>query len=601
MTTTPTTRTRRTAALALLTCAALLAPAAAAEAPLELTRGKLTVKANLNTEVFYTILNLAASSAELRNTVYMPVYADMAAYFAPHKGHPAVKELDADGALNWSTGFAYNVPAEFPLYFSDLPEGRKIADYTAEFLNRLNIQGVSPGDHDAKTAYMDAYWEKVKDFHKASSFAGYWEKMRGRYAGFAADLYAALPRADLVGMQEAYHGYSSFDGAVMIASPLTLTSGGNYGLTVRDRDGAATIYSILSAARRPGGGSDFKSAVNAEQMALHEFGHPFCNPVVARHYAAARRYAFLRAGLRGKVDAAYGDWRSVMNELLVRAVHARLLLKLRGEAAAADFLKAESERAGFIFIEDWYRLLGGYEADRAKYPTLDEFYPRLLAALATWGVHERQEPRPLGAKWVKAVPGGVQIVKAEADGAAYAAGLRNGDTVTAVDGAPIATPDAYLYFSKAFDALPAGKAMTFTVLRSSGSAEVKVERSLGGFLRVVRLGGEYKNVTRLTPSEPGLFWAGFGPEGMTVGFATDDKPAYRAGIRKGDVIKSAGGAPLTSREAYERALADWNRLPQGGVMKFTILRGGRETDLDVKSDQWEELTETVRVAGPAKP
>jgi len=580
--------------LALLPTAAT---GAAADQPLELSRGRLTVKANLNTEVFYTVLNLAGSSAELRNTVYMPLYEDMAANFAPYKDHPAVKELDSGGTLNWSTGFAYNVPAEFPLYFGDLPEGRRQADYTREFLDRVRVPGAGPGDLEKKAAYMDAYWEKVRDFYKASAFETYWQKARPRYAGFAADLYAAMPEADVLKLHEAYHGDRSFSRAVAVTSALTLPSGGNYGLRVKGRDGTSIIYDIMSAARNSGGGADFRNAATAELMALHEFGHSFCNPVVARHYGEAEKYSFLLRGLRGKVGDAYGDWRSVLNELLVRAVHARLLLGLRGAEAAAGFLAGERDREGFIFIDDWYRLLGEYEADRAKYPALDGFYPRLLAELDAWGVYERQEPRPLGTKWFKAAPGGVQLVKAEVYGAAYAAGLRSGDTVAAVDGAPMTAPDAYLRASKAFDALPAGGAMTFTVLRSSGPADVRVERGLGPFQRVVRLGGEYRNVRRRAPRELGLFWAGFAPEGMAVGFAAQDKPASQAGIQKGDVIKEAGGTPLTSREAYERTVADWEKLPEGGAMKFVVLREGKETAVEVKSDRWQEITETVRLSG----
>lgn len=580
-----------------LVCVILLtaATAGAAEAPLAVSRGKLTVKANINTEVFNTILNLAGSSADLRNTAYMPVYDDAMAWFAAYKDHPAVKEVDAGGALNWNTGFSYNVPAEFPLYFSDLPEGRKTADYSKEFLDRLDIPGTGPADLRKKAAYMDAYWEKVKDFYKASSFGAYWEKERPKYAGFVADLYAALPEADIVKLHEDYHGEHGFASFTAIPSPLALPSGGNYGPSVKGLDGLTRVYNIMSTSRRQGGGPDFRGVKNAELMALHEFGHPFCNPVVAKYSAELARYSFLLRGLRGKVDDAYSDWTAVMNELLVRSVHGRLLLKLRGEAAAKDYLENERGHEGFIFIYDWDRLLGEYEADRAKYPALYDFYPRLAAELEDWGVYELQEPRPLGAKWVKPVPGGARIVKAETYGAAYAAGLRNGDTVTAVDGAPVTSAAAYAAKSRAFDSLPAGGSMTFTVQRSSGSAEVKVERGLGGFMRVVRLGAEYRNVRRRAPRAQGLFWAGFGPEGMSVGFAAEDKPAWQAGVRKGDVVKAAGGVQLTSREAYEKAGTEWEKLPEGGVMMLTVLRGGKELTFEAKSDKWEEITETVKI------
>jgi len=572
-------------------CAVLLAaaPAAAAADQLSLSRGKLTVKANINTEVFYTVMNLAGSSAGLRTTDYMPVYADMAAYFAPYKDHPAVKEVDDGGTLSWDSGFSFNVPAEFPLYFSDLPEGRRIAEYDKEFLDRLEIPGAGPGDLDKKAAYMDAYWGKVKDFYKASAFGTYWERERPRYAAFVSELYAVMPAADVVKLHEDYHANPAFSSFTVVASPLTLPSGGNYGLSVRNFGGDTAIYNIMSASR-----SGFGSAENAEMLALHEFGHSFCNPVAAKYYGEALKYAFLQRGLRGRMDEAYGDWRSVMNELLVRAVHARLVLKLKGEAAARDFLWTEREHEGFAFIDDWYALLADYEASRAKYRTLYDFYPRLLADLDGWGVYEVTEPRQLGIRRCRTVPGGVRLTDTAKDGAAWAAGLRNGDTITAVDGAALADAAAYRGKADAFDKLPAGGSMIFTVLRSGGSASVKVERAPASFTRAVRLGGEYRNVTRRAPKALGLWWAGFGPGGMTVGFAAPGAPAYLAGIRKGDLVVSAGGITLDGREAYDKACAAWAALPEGGAMEFKVLRGGAATVLNAKSE-WEDVTETVKI------
>lgn len=577
-----------------LFCAALLVAAVPAceAAPLELSRGKLVVKANINTEVFYTIMNLSAYSAALRTTDYMPVYADMAARFAPYKEHPAVKELEAGGVLNWENGFSYNVPAQFPLYFTDLPEGRRKAEYSKEFLDRLNIPGAGPGDLAKKAAYMDAYWEKVKDFYKVSSFGAYWEKENPRYAGFVSELYAVMPATDVVRLHEDYHANRSFSSFTVVASPLTLPSGGNYGLSVKSFGGDTAIYNIMSASRRGG----FGNAENAEMLSLHEFGHSFCNPVVAKYYGEAAKYAFLRRGLSGRIDPAYGDWRSVMNELLVRAVHARLVLKLKGEAAARDFLWTEREHEGFAFIDDWYGLLAGYEADRTKYRTLYDIYPGLLASLEGWGVYDVQEPRQAGTRMFRSVPGGVKLVNPAQDGAVYAAGLRNGDVVTAVDGAALPDAAAFRLKVREFDSLPAGGHMTFTVLRPGGAADVKAERAMAVFTRAVRLGKEYRNVTRRAPGPLGLWWAGFGSGGMTVGFAAPGAPAYAAGIRKGDVVVSAGGILLDSREAYDKACAEWAKLPEGAVMEFKVLRGGATTALSVKS-AWEDVTETVKIQG----
>jgi hypothetical protein len=77
---------------------------------------------------------------------------------------------------------------------------------------------------------------------------------------------------------------------------------------------------------------------------------------------------------------AYGNWESTVNEHIVRAVTTRLAYLHYGAEAGDRALRGEQER-GFIHVAALCAALERYEAARDTYPTLNDFYPELLAAL----------------------------------------------------------------------------------------------------------------------------------------------------------------------------------------------------------------------------
>jgi hypothetical protein len=78
---------------------------------------------------------------------------------------------------------------------------------------------------------------------------------------------------------------------------------------------------------------------------------------------------------------AYGNGRTLLCESMVRACVIRYTLKYDGEEAAQHAIQAE-KRNGFLWMSELSKLLGDYETTREKYPTLEEFAPRLAAFFA---------------------------------------------------------------------------------------------------------------------------------------------------------------------------------------------------------------------------
>ena len=112
---------------------------------------------------------------------------------------------------------------------------------------------------------------------------------------------------------------------------------------------------------------------------VHEFCHSYANPIIDRHAAklqAAGEKIFPHVAARMKRQA-YGNWRTMLYESLVRASTLRYVRHHDGEEAA--LLETAKDKArGFLWIDQLSKLLGEYETDRKRYPTMEAFAPRLV-------------------------------------------------------------------------------------------------------------------------------------------------------------------------------------------------------------------------------
>ena len=409
--------------------------------------GKLKVGINPNRELMYSILHLTEYSRTLRDGQVHPLAAAVLIELGKFKNHPAVAGLDAGGSLNWKNGLCYDAFSEFPGYFSALPEGRRIHDYDDDFLARV-LRGMSK---EEKINYLDAYWEQVMDFYRVSGFGEFFLGKAGLYKSYVDSVYGRLPAGDPARLHEDYHGNYGFDNFYVVPSPLNLPPGGSFGGRI-----GKSIFNFM------GYGYDDEDAVKF--LILHEFGHSFCNQAVTGHLPEAMKYGFLMRGISAEMSAqAYSGWKTVMYELLVRAVHARLVLKTEGKEAAELFLLREVREHKFVFIRDFYNMLEIYENDRAGYPTLEKFYPRLLAAFDKWELAEVEEPSETGL-WTTNGENGLYIDWADPDKYAYAEGLRDGDTITRANGIK---PAASFFLT-----LESGGAYDLEIMRRDGSAEI---------------------------------------------------------------------------------------------------------------------------------
>lgn len=70
----------------------------------------------------------------------------------------------------------------------------------------------------------------------------------------------------------------------------------------------------------------------------------------------------------------------------------------------------------------------------------------------------------------------------------------------------------------------------------------------------------------------------FDGRGMRIDGISDDKPAQKAGLKKGDIVVKLGDSAVVDMMSYMRALSVFNK---GSSSKVTVVRDGKEVDMDI--------------------
>lgn len=206
-------------------------------------------------------------------------------------------------------------------------------------------------------------------------------------------------------------------------------------------------------------------------------------------------------------------------------------------------------------------------------------------------------------------PTGVwHIVSLDEDGALYAAGLRAGDVVTAVDG-EARTPEA---LDEYLSSLEADAEVALTVERGGATLDVSVPASaladlnrmdimgqmpfffgdgLGRRGRQVvpdmpmmrggpRLGVAFQTLNAEIAAEQGLAVT----EGALIVEVAPDSPAERAGLQVGDVVTAVDGDPVDARRTLAGRLLAYE---PGDTVALTVLRAGETLEIEVVLGQFE--------------
>lgn len=315
----------------------------------------------------FSILFRLAGNPEYSQEVIPSYVKDVEAQFGKYRNHPAVVTARN---LRHTRGVAFDAPMTLAVHVADAFTLRELTPF------------------DPRPESLDPRWsvagardilDKLRDFAKDADFAAFLHAHQDLYALTVARM------QDLLRREGHIEWFGQFFGtrprARFTVALALLNDGGSYGPHCRTAEGVDELYCILGVWKTDRQGLP-RFDREALPIVIHEFCHSFANPLVDRHMAALRPageriYPHVAAEMRKQ---AYGHWKSMMYESLVRACVVRHTLRYAGAKAAAAEIDEQRKRS-FLWTQDLSDVLGEYEARRDRHATLDAFMPRIIAVL----------------------------------------------------------------------------------------------------------------------------------------------------------------------------------------------------------------------------
>jgi hypothetical protein len=138
------------------------------------------------------------------------------------------------------------------------------------------------------------------------------------------------------------------------------------------------IYAIPGVWQVDGGGMPMFSGL-WKQTLVHEFIHSYTNPLVDRFAGRMEKAARqINEPVQGAMRRqAYGTWKTLLYESMVRASTIEYVRAHDGAAAARRLVNDDNARS-FFWVGALADLLGEYQKDRTSFPTLESFMPEVV-------------------------------------------------------------------------------------------------------------------------------------------------------------------------------------------------------------------------------
>lgn len=154
---------------------------------------------------------------------------------------------------------------------------------------------------------------------------------------------------------------------------------GNNGISLQRQDGTLLLTPVIGGLGVSSEGVFFYGDMN---LIVHEFSHPYCNPLIEANWSAiSAKSEEVYKGVESIMQSqAYSNARTMMCETLVRASAIRYMMS-HGQMSYVGSRISQEERNGFVMIRCLIKALGKRENESDKYASLADFMPQIIDAI----------------------------------------------------------------------------------------------------------------------------------------------------------------------------------------------------------------------------
>ena len=345
------------------------------------SQGKQTIEKpgiDRRIELLSIVFRLAGNNEY--NAMQFKLYADkIDRFFSPYKDHELIRFAKQ---LREEKGISYDAPMSLAVFLDDdLTPLREITDNS---LDRWSKEEATNFVRLLKKFYTDAECDV------------FFNNNQELYQEISERFTEVYQNVDLNWFSNFYGNEPTESFEIVIAPG---NGGNSYGPSYIDSDGNKKVYAIMGIWATDGLGMPVFTEANYTSILIHEFNHSFVNPLLERNeriFENDGEKIFDAMKYEMSVQA-YQNWETVLNEALVRASVIKYVKEHNTKQSNIDTIFNMELNNGFLWIRELVAELENYDSNRAIYPTLESYMPKLAEAYNVYAEkvlqYDAQRPR----------------------------------------------------------------------------------------------------------------------------------------------------------------------------------------------------------------
>lgn len=309
------------------------------------------------------------SGADEYNRCGIPQYAkNVDNVFSDFKVHPVVQLARQ---YREESGISYDAVASYGLHLNVDKAGDIVLDDSY-------LEGSDASFDRWSEEKKKEFLEPLNDFYHKSNFNQWYLQQQDLYEEVMESFRSVIENVDFDWFDKFFNTQNGGQFSIVLS---LLVGPNNYGCSAQLKDSSYVLSPVIGSCVLNDAG-DFHYDHYVMPIVIHEFCHPYCNPLNQQYWSLMDHSAekVFQVKAEELTRSAYGSAFIMMNETFVRASVIRYLTAHYPQLSEQALIK-EEEKEGFVLIQTLCDALKQYEQQSSNYPSMSEFMTVLAKAV----------------------------------------------------------------------------------------------------------------------------------------------------------------------------------------------------------------------------